>query len=215
MDAPTGLPENRATAWAALAEGATYAEAAEAAGVAKGTISKWIRAWRTEYGDSLFRDEAAAARAEKTEAAREGAERTWTHMRTVERVNAGITSTRIRAQLLAMLETAGTRRVDRGPKGKDRPIVVAGPSGADIKNMTDAYAKAIEVAELLDDRPTRHLRRSLDPEQYVPPALGPGPELSDEERRAKVVDLAARLRARKAEKAEKDAAAGRQTEAEG
>lgn len=196
MDAPPDLPENRTAAWHVLAAGGTYAEAAEAAGVVKGTVSKWLGQWRKQFGADLFVDEAQTARAEKTAVARAGAEQHWSELRQREARNLGVTASAVRSRLLELLPRVGTQRVDRsGPTS----VVVNGPGAREIKYLADSVSKLLETAELLDDRPTRHSRRSLDPEQWVAP-LPPAPELTDDEKRAKVVDLAQRLRERKAEK---------------
>lgn len=194
-DPPDDLPEHKAAAWTVLAAGGTYAAAAEAAGVAKGTVSKWKRQWRTELGQpDLFEDEATAERAAKTAAAREAADEMWTDLRVREARQMGVTAMAIRRTLHALLTTVGTTWVDR--EDPERPVRLSGPSGADIRNLAEAAARIIEVAELLEDRPTRHTRSSVPADQYVPPVPA-APELTDEERRAKVFDLAQRLRARK------------------
>ena len=51
---PEGWQPNRWAAWLALQDGATYTGAAEAAGVKRGTISRWVQDWRARWGDDIY-----------------------------------------------------------------------------------------------------------------------------------------------------------------
>ncbi len=51
---PEGWTNERWLAFQRLHEGWTYAAVARAAGRSKGTISGWVRQWRTTYGEQIF-----------------------------------------------------------------------------------------------------------------------------------------------------------------
>lgn len=195
MDAPADLPPERAAAWTVLDAGGSYLEAAAAAGRATGTISKWVAGWRATHGADLFRRPRQLVAAEQTALARQQVEQTWADLRVREARNAGVTASQIRARLLELLPTVATVRVDRGPGGASEPVLVHGPDARQIKALADAAARLLEVAELLDNRPTRHSRRSVPSDQWVgAPGTGPTPA----EKLATVLDLAAAIRNRAA-----------------
>lgn len=82
----------------------------------------------------------------------------WSELRIREAKNLGVTGSRLRGQILELLPEVGRRRVDRGPDGTGRPVVVNGPSGQEIKALAEAAARLLETAEKLDDRPQgRHM----------------------------------------------------------
>lgn len=196
MTPPPGLPPHRLAAWDILAAGGSYKAAAEAADRTVGTVSKWVRTWRNQHGTDLFRNERQVVAASQTAAAREAAEQTWLDLRTREARNLGVTASQIRARALELLPTVGTTRIDRGPDGQQTPVVVHGPDARQIKALADATARLLEVAELIEGNPTRHTMRSVPSDQY---GMGghPEPEISPEDRKARVIDLAARLRERR------------------
>lgn len=195
MAAPDDLQPVRAPAWAVLEAGGSYADAAKAAGRAVGTVSKWVGEWRRKYGADLFREPRQIVAAEQTAVARQAAEQTWADLRAREARNAGVTASQIRGRLLELLPTVATVRVDRGPDGAAQPVVVYGPDARQVKALADAIGKLLETAELLDNRPTRHSRRSVPADQWAP-ALGAGP--TPAEKLATVLDLAAAIRQRSA-----------------
>lgn len=172
--------------------GASLKAIADHAGVSTGTASGWLRKWRAELGDDLFRTERAAAAAEQTAVARETAEATWLELREREARNLGVTASQIRARALELLPTVATVRVDRGSDGQSAPVVVHGPDARQVKALADATARLLETAELISGNPTRHTRRSVPSDQWQ--GAGAGPELTDEQRRAGVIDLAERIR---------------------
>lgn len=175
---------------------ATHPAIAEAAGVAESTVAKWLKAWRAELGEDLFRGEVADARAEQTMAARQVAEQTWLDLRTAEARNCGVTASQIRGRLLQLLPVVATTRVDRGEDGKGQPILVHGPKASEVKALADAVATLLESAELLVGNPTRHTRRSVPSDQWQPPGIPPGEKRTDDEKRATILDLTSKLRER-------------------
>ncbi|NND85349.1 MAG: hypothetical protein HKN46_09400 [Acidimicrobiia bacterium] len=195
MAVPDGLAERHAAAWVVLEQGGSYSEAAKAAGRALGTISKWVAAWRKEFGDDLFRSERQEAAAAQTELARQSREAEWSELRLREARNLGVVGARVRTRLLEILPTVGTTYVDRGPSGTEAPVVVHGLDARQIKHLADAAARLFETAELLDDRPTRHTRRSVPADQWMG-AEGPGVPTDPDEMRSKVIDLVGRLKER-------------------
>lgn len=155
---PDGEDEGRRPAWDVMAGGGSYGEAALASGVAAGSVSRWVAAWRRRFGDDLFRSAAQEARRRQTEAARDAMAGEWSELRIREAKNLGVTGSRLRGQILELLPEVGRRRVDRGPDGSGRPVVVNGPSGQEIKALAEAAARLLETAEKLDDRPLgRHI----------------------------------------------------------
>lgn len=200
MRRPTLNSPEQEAGWAfaeANPEQATRQQIADAAGVSTGTVGRWLKAWRDELGDDLFRGEVAERRAEQTAAAREASEIKWAELRIAEARNAGVTASRIRARILELLPTVGTVWVDRGASGNARPVPMSGPAGAQIKALADATARLLEIAELLDGRPTRHTQRSVPSDQWQPPGVL-ADVMSDDEKRAKVIDMRQRLLDREA-----------------
>lgn len=130
-------------------EEATLSGIARAAGVSTGTASKWLRQWRDELGEDLFRTERSQADAERTLQARQAAESGWAELRAAEARNVGVTASQVRARLLAILDTVGTSWVDRGPDGKAEPVVVNGPDARQVKALADATATLLASAERL------------------------------------------------------------------
>lgn len=195
---PTLRTPAQEAGWAAAAADpgkATLSRIAAAAGVSTGTAAKWLRLWRVELGDELFRTERAVAAAEDNAVARQAAEAAWADLRAREARNLGVTASQIRQRLLELLPVVASTRVDRGPDGAAAPVVVYGPDARQVKALADAIGKLLEVAELLDNRPTRHSRRSVPSDQWTP-ALGAGP--TPAEKLATVLDLAAAIRQRSA-----------------
>lgn len=170
MAPPDDLADNHRAAWQTLADGGSYKDAAKAAGVSAGTISKLVARWRKQHGAHLFRSERQQAAAAQTSLAREAAEQFWSELRRDEARRLGITASQIRSRVLLLLDQVGTARVDRGPDGTSAPVVVRGVDAREVKALTDALTKMIEAAELLEDRPTRHHRRSVPSDQWVNPA---------------------------------------------
>ncbi len=174
---------------------ATHPAIAAAAGVSRGTVAKWLKAWREELGDDLFKDEVAIERAQQTEAARVEAERTWMELRTGEARNCGVTASQVRGRLLQILPTVATTHVDRGPDGTADPILVRGPDAREVKALADAVSSLLESAELLVGNPTRHTRRSVPSDQWTPAGQPPG--VPDDAKRATILDITSKLRERR------------------
>lgn len=175
---------------------ATSAKIAAAAGVSTGTATRWIASWRDELGDTLFRGEIAARRAEQTAAARAASQIRWAELREQEAAAAGASASQIRARMLQLLPSVATVRVDRGPDGELPPVVVNGPGAAEIERLAKAYAMLLNSAELLTGHPTRHTMRSVPADQWTPPAL-PAGVMSDDEKRATVINIRDRALIRK------------------
>lgn len=196
MIEPTlNTPQQRA-GWdyaAANPEQATRKQIADAAGVSTGTVGRWLKAWRAELGDDLFRGEIAEKRTEQTAAARAASDQMWDDLRLTEARNAGVTAGRIRNRILELLPSVATVRVDRGDDGDLTPVVVQGPKAAEIDALSRAYERLLVGAELLIGRPTRHTQRSVPSDQWTAPQL-PAGMMSDDEKRAKVIDLRDRAR---------------------
>ena len=174
----------------------TLTALAEAGGVkSTGTAAKWLAGWREELGDDLFRTKPAEARAAQTEQARQASAAAWAELREREIVNLGVTASRIRGRILELIPTVGGVWVDRGVDGTAAPVPMRGPGGREVKAMADAVAKLLETAELLDGRPTRHTRRSVPQDQWLPPAghLDTAEGMTEPEKRAKVLDIRSRL----------------------
>lgn len=200
-DEPTLRSDAQRKGWefaSANPDQATHPAIAAAAGVSEGTVQKWLRSWRAEVGDELFRGELHDARAERTMAARQESEATWLELRSNEARNLGVTASQVRGRLLAILPTVATTRIDRGPDGLQQPIAVTGPSAREVKDLATAVSTLLESAELLVGHPTRHTRRSVPSDQWQPPGLPPGDDLSSDEKRAKVLSLTDKLRDRAA-----------------
>jgi transposase-like protein len=196
---PTLRTEQQRAGWAHASENpdqATVTGIAAAAGVSTGTAAKWLRQWREQLGDDLFRSEAATARAEQTLAAREAVELMWDDLHLTEARNAGVTAGRIRTKMLELLPSVATVRVDRGADGQSEPVLVPGPPAREIEQLSRAYVRLLEAAELMSGRPTRHTRRSVPSDQWQPAV--PADAMSDEEKRAKVLDIRERLLERRA-----------------
>lgn len=194
---PTLRSDQQRKGWeyaAANPDQATHPAIAKAAGVSEGTVAKWLRAWRQELGDHLFRGSTAVARAERTVAAREEAERTWLELRTNEARNLGVTASQVRGRLLQILPTVATTHVDRGHDGSADPILVRGPDAREVKALADAVSTLLESAELLVGNPTRHTRRSVPSDQWTPQGQPPG--IPDSQKRATILDLTDKLRQR-------------------
>ena len=179
-------------------EEATHPKIAAAAGVAESTVAKWLKRWRAEIGDHLFRGELAAERADRTEAARAEAEIGWAELRATEARNAGVTAGRIRNRMLELLPSVATVRVDRGDDGTAAPVVVHGPSAMEIERLSRAYERLLIGAELIDGHPSRHTMRSVPSDQWTPPQLGAGAGMTADEKRAKVLDIRERILERRA-----------------
>lgn len=206
-DPPDDLPPGWAAAWVALAGGASLAEAGRAGAesidrpkpFAPGTVAKRVRRWRAEFGDQLFREPRQVVAAQNTEVARAAAEQAWALLREEEALNLGITASQVRNRILTLLGTVGTSWVDRGVDGDKAGVVMHGPSARSITDLATAVEKLIGAAELLDGRPTRHTRRSVQDDQWAPPrAPGAGEGLSRADAEAKVIDLRDRIRERRA-----------------
>lgn len=196
MIEPTLNSDAQRAGWqfaAANPEQATRKQIADAAGVSTGTVGRWLQAWREELGDDLFRTEIAEQRAEQTAAARAASERMWDDLRLTEARNAGVTAGLVRQRLIEMLPSIETTRVDRGADGQQSAVVVKGPSATAVDQLARAYERLLAGAELLIGRPTKHTQRSVPSDQWSPPAL-PAGVMSDDEKRAKVIDLRDRAR---------------------
>lgn len=176
--------------------GGSVKDMAKAAKVSTGTAQGWLSNWRKELGDDYLRDERQIERAARTEAAREASQRMWTEFRTTVGANLGAAANQGLQHWTSILPTVGTVRVDRGKDGKQPPIVVAGPKGADAKALAEAITKFVETAELVDGNPTRHTRRSVPSDQYDPRGL-PEPEDDEDQVRGRVINLLDVLRERK------------------
>ena len=173
---------------------ATHPAIAAAAGVSAGTVAKWLRSWREELGDDLFRGPVAMERAARTAAAREEAHRTWTELRTAEAQRNGLAAATVRDHLLDILPSVSATHVDRGPDGTAEPILVRGPDAREVKALADAVATLFESAELLVGNPTRHTRRSVPSDQWTP--AGQPPNVPEGQKRATILDLTDKLRQR-------------------
>ena len=167
---------------------------ADAGGVkSTGTAQKWLDRWRAQLGDDLFRTEAAEARSAQTAAAREAAHARVVERRTQVAGNLLVTADAVRARVLEVLPDTSTQWVDRGPDGTAQPVVVYGPKASEIKALADTVAKLVDSVQLLTDLPTRHTRRSVEPEQWQPPGLPAGEAKGDDEKRSQIIDLRARI----------------------
>lgn len=201
LPTPTLRSPNQVAGWEWAAaggdpdKGVTVAGLAAAGDVGTGTASGWLAKWRAELDDpDLFKDDAARARAEQTQAARETARIRYIETRGQMAYNSLITADSARNRIFELIDAVGTSWVDRGVDGAAQPVVVYGPRGTEIERLATAVAKLVESAELLADNPTRHTRRSVPGDQWVPPAGGDTGQQADRETKvAKVLDLRARL----------------------
>lgn len=199
MPEPTLRTDAQRKGWAYAAanpDKATHPAISAAAGVSAGTVAKWLRSWRQELGDDLFRGPVAVERAKQTEAAREESDRTWLELSTNEARRCGAAASDVRDRLLEILPAVATTHVDRGTDGLQQPILVRGPDAREIKALADAVSTLIESAQLLVGSPTRHTRRSVPSDQWTPAGLPPGGDLPQAEKRAKILDLTSKLRDR-------------------
>lgn len=58
--APKGFSADQWTAYQAIALGTSQREISKQIGKSSGTVARWVRNWRDEYGDDLFRRQAKA-----------------------------------------------------------------------------------------------------------------------------------------------------------
>ena len=124
-----GLSAKQEAAREALAEGASYEEAAEAAGVkSTGTISSWVKKHGWDYSDA--RTEKARV---QTEAARRTRERNWLIRRTEEQDAAGIHASATRNKLWAIIEQVDPQLAAMDP--------------AMLKAVTAAYQALLAAAQ--------------------------------------------------------------------
>lgn len=188
--------QEKAWAWAIKhPEQVTNQALADAGGVSSaGTAAGWLRAWRAELGDDLFRGEAADARAERTEAARAELEARKAEVRSTTVHNIGVSINSINQRIIDLVPSVASVRIDRGTDGQLDPVVVHGPDARQVKDLAWALGSLVRSLELMEGRPTNHTRRSVPGDQFVAPALGQGQaDLTRDQKVATVLDIRERL----------------------
>lgn len=182
---PDGLSPAQSAGWDLLIQGRSLADVASQVGRSTGTVSGWVKRWRTKLNDpALFTPERIQHAVTEGDIRQAAAEVRWNDNRERAALRFGATAERIAQRIVDLIDRVGELDTRGAPRG------------ADVRDLAMAAAILTDKAELLIGNPTAHSRRSVPDDQWgAPPRDNREPRQLTE---ARVLDIASRIRAKKA-----------------